>query len=41
MLRDACECVRDVVDGHYLSLARRRLPSVAARFLSMTVDGAR
>lgn len=41
MLRDAWECVRDVVDGHYLSLARRRLPSVAARFLSMTVDGAR
>jgi len=41
MLTDAWESVRDVVDGHYLSLARRRLPSVAARFLSMTVDGAR
>jgi hypothetical protein len=36
MLRDAWESVRDVVDGHYLSLARRRLPSVAASFLSMT-----
>jgi hypothetical protein len=41
ILRDAWECVRDVVDGHYLSLARRRLPSVATRFLSMTVGGAR
>ncbi|MEX2203272.1 MAG: hypothetical protein WD965_04205 [Actinomycetota bacterium] len=41
MLREAWECVRDVVDGHYLSLARRRLPSVAARFLSMTVGEAR
>jgi hypothetical protein len=37
MLRDAWESVRDVVDGHYLSLARRRLPSVAASFLSMTL----
>lgn len=41
MLRDAWECVCDVVDGHYLSLARRRLPTVAAGFLSMTVAGAR
>jgi hypothetical protein len=41
MLRDAWECVRDVVDGHYLSLARRRLPSVAASFLSMTIAEAR
>jgi len=38
MLRDAWVSVRDVADGHYLSLARRRLPSVAARFLSMTVE---
>jgi hypothetical protein len=30
-----------VVDGHYLSLARRRLPSVAASFLSMTVSRTR
>lgn len=37
MLRDAWESVRDVVDGHYFSLARRRLPSVAATFLSMTI----
>jgi hypothetical protein len=41
MLWDAWECVRDMVDGHYLSLARRRLPSVAASFLSMTVARAR
>ena len=41
MLREAWECVRDVVDGHYLSLARRRLPSVAASFLSMTLAAAR
>jgi hypothetical protein len=41
MLRDAWECVRDVVEGHYLSLARRRLPSVAASFLSMTVAATR
>jgi hypothetical protein len=37
MLRDAWESVRDAVDGHYLSLARGRLPSVAASFLSMTL----
>jgi hypothetical protein len=41
MLREAWGCVRDVVDGHYLSLARRRLPPVAASFLSMTLAGAR
>lgn len=41
MLGDAWECVRDVVDGHYLSLARRRLLSVAASFLSMTVAATR
>jgi hypothetical protein len=37
MLRDAWSCVRDVVDGHYLSLAKLRLPGVAALFLSMTL----
>jgi hypothetical protein len=37
MLRDAWACVRDVVDGHYLSLAKLRLPEVAASFLAMTV----
>ena len=31
---DAWRSVRDVVDGHYLSLARGRLTEVAARFLS-------
>ncbi|HEU4864948.1 MAG TPA: hypothetical protein VFT76_01765 [Actinomycetota bacterium] len=34
MLMDAWRSVRDVVDGHYLSLARGRLTEVAARFLS-------
>src|SRR6266511_547062 len=33
MLHEAWQSVREVVDGHYLSLARRRLPSVAATFL--------
>ena len=33
MLFDAWASVRDVVDGHYLSLARLRHPQVAARFL--------
>jgi hypothetical protein len=37
MLLDAWGGVREVVDGHYLSLARRRLPDVAASFLSRTV----
>jgi hypothetical protein len=37
MLRDAWACVRDLVDGHYLSLAKLRLPEVAASFLSRTV----
>jgi hypothetical protein len=37
MLGDAWACVRDLVDGHYLSLARLRLPEVAASFLSRTV----
>jgi hypothetical protein len=34
MLRAAWSSVRDVVDGHYLSLAKRRLVDVAASFLS-------
>jgi hypothetical protein len=29
--------VRDVVDGHYLSLARLRLPEVATAFLAETI----
>ena len=34
MLEVAWSSVRDVVDGHYLSLAKRRLVDVAASFLS-------
>jgi hypothetical protein len=41
MLHDAWDSVRDVVDGHYLSLARQRLPSVAASFLSKTIAASR
>ncbi|MEX2422011.1 MAG: hypothetical protein WD670_09370 [Actinomycetota bacterium] len=37
MLKDAWACVRDIVDGHYLSLARLRLREVAASFLSATL----
>ena len=37
MLRNAWKSVRDVVDGHYLSLARLRLPEVATAFLQETV----
>jgi len=37
MLRNACMSVRDVVDGHYLSLARLRLPEVATAFLAQTI----
>jgi len=37
MLRNAWISVRDVVDGHYLSLARLRLPEVATAFLAETV----
>jgi hypothetical protein len=40
MLRASWEVVRDVVDGHYLSLSRRRLPSVAGRFLRMIAESA-
>ena len=34
MLKNAWVCVRDIVDGHYLSLARLRLPAVATSFLA-------
>ena len=38
MLRSGWASVRDIVDGHYLSLGRhRRLPEVAAAFLAETV----
>jgi hypothetical protein len=37
MLRNAWMSVRDVVDGHYLSLARLRLPEVATAFLAETI----
>jgi hypothetical protein len=37
MLRNAWISVRDVVDGHYLSLARLRLPEVATAFLAETI----
>lgn len=37
MLLEAWESVRDVVDGHYLSLARLRLPGVACAFLSVII----
>ncbi|MGH2635195.1 MAG: hypothetical protein ACRDHU_03505 [Actinomycetota bacterium] len=38
MLKDAWASVRNVVDGHYLSLGRRlRHPDVAASFLSATL----
>jgi hypothetical protein len=37
MLRNAWVSVRDVVDGHYLSLARLRLPEVATAFLAETI----
>jgi hypothetical protein len=36
VLRNAWISVRDVVDGHYLSLARLRLPEVATAFLAET-----
>ena len=37
MLEAAWRSVRDVVEGHYLSLAKRRLVDVAASFLSLMV----
>jgi hypothetical protein len=40
MLRDASASVRDLVDGHYLSLARLRLTEVAAAFLEGTLETA-
>jgi hypothetical protein len=38
MLTDAWLSVRDVVDGHYLSLAKLRLVEVAAEFLRRSID---
>jgi hypothetical protein len=38
MLFDAWASVRDVVDGHYLSLARQRLTQVAASFLARVTE---
>ncbi len=38
MLTEAWLSVRDVVDGHYLSLARLRLVGVAAEFLRRSID---
>ena len=40
MLRDARASVRDLVDGHYLSLARLRWTEVAAAFLEGTLGTA-
>jgi hypothetical protein len=39
MLYAAWTSVSDVVDGHYLSLAKGRLPRVAAEFLRMAAGG--
>jgi hypothetical protein len=39
MLADASRSVRDVVDGHYLSLAKLRLVEVAAAFLRWRAPG--
>jgi hypothetical protein len=39
MLHEAWMIVNDVVDGHYLSLAKGRRPRVAARFLRMAAGG--
>jgi hypothetical protein len=41
MLYDAWSSVADVVDGHYLSLARLRYPSAAAEFLAQLPRSAR
>lgn len=41
MLEDAWACVRDVIDGHYLSLARLRLTPVATSFLATTLRRSR
>jgi hypothetical protein len=38
MLFDAWQSVRDIVDGHYFSLARLRHPATAAGFLRMVLD---
>ena len=41
MLFDAWQSVRDIVDGHYLSLARLRHPATAAGFLRMVLETGR
>jgi hypothetical protein len=38
MLFDAFSSVRDVVDGHYVSLSKGRRPEVMAAFLRMALD---
>jgi len=38
ILLAAWERVRDVVDGHYISLSRSRYPEVMAAFLRLTLD---
>jgi hypothetical protein len=38
MLFEAWESVRDVVDGHYISLSKGRHPEVMAAFLRMTLE---
>jgi hypothetical protein len=38
MLLEAWESVRDVVDGHYISLSKGRFPDVMTEFLGMALD---
>ncbi len=38
MLLEAFAAVRDVVDGHYVSLSKGRRPEVMASFLAMALD---
>jgi hypothetical protein len=38
MLTAAWASVRDVVDGHYLSLSKGRYPEVMTAFLAMVLD---
>jgi hypothetical protein len=38
MLFAAYQSVRDVVDGHYFSLARLRHPDIATAFLRMVLE---
>lgn len=41
MLLDAWACVKDVVDGHYISLAKGRYPEVMAAFLRAVLESDR